>query len=82
LDVIALENELVFLGRRQGNADTVQHAYVAYKLLAQEVPDFKFRAAILNSAVHGEMGVYKTHFVLEALRDTDDHVVNQGLNGP
>lgn len=36
-------------------------------LLAQEITDFDGLAALLNDAVDGEMGVYCSHLVLEAL---------------
>ena len=50
-------------------------------LLAQEITDFNGTSRVLNDAVDGEMGIYKTHLVPEALRDSDDEVVNEGSNG-
>ena len=52
---------------------------VAY-LLAQEVTDFNGLTTALDDTVYGEMGIYKTHLVLETLCDTNDHVVYQGAD--
>ena len=45
--------------------------------LPQEVADFDRGSGLLNDAVDREMGIYKTHFVAETLRDADDEVVNE-----
>ena len=50
-------------------------------LLAQEVTDLQCTAAVLNDAVDGEMGIDVSHLVLEALRYTDNQVVDEGSDG-
>lgn len=37
---------------------------------------------IVGDSVDGEMCVDQSHLVEEALCDTDDHVLDQGLDGP
>ena len=43
-------------------------------LLAQEISDLEFRATVLDNAVDGEMGVYRTHLVLEALQSENSEL--------
>lgn len=61
------------------------HDDLADDLLANEVADLDDEVAglgiLLNVDVDREMGVDVTHLVLEALGDTDDHVVDQGADG-
>lgn len=51
---------------------------------SQHLPDLDLEetslAVLLNVDVNWEMGVDVTHLVLEALGNTDDHVVDQGLD--
>ena len=61
------------------------HDDSADNLLANEVADLDDWDAslsiLLNVDVDWEMGVDVAHLVLEALGDTDDHVVDQGADG-
>ena len=43
-------------------------------LLAQEISDLEFRATVLDNAVDGEMGVYRTQLVLEALQSENSEL--------
>lgn len=61
------------------------HLNATDDLLADEVADLDDEVSglviLLNVDVDWEMGVDVTHLVLEALGDTDDHVVDQGADG-
>lgn len=55
------------------------------KKQVSSIPDLNLVLAglgvLLNVDVDGEVGVDVAHLVLEALRDTDDHVVDDGADG-
>ena len=61
------------------------HLNATDDLLADEVADLNNKVSglgiLLNVDVDWEMGVDVTHLVLEALGDTNDHVVDQGADG-
>lgn len=48
---------------------TLSHADTADVLLSQKVPDLHQRAALLDHHVNGEMGIYRSHLVSEALKN-------------
>lgn len=50
-------------------------------LLSQKVADLDGLSAILHDQVDGEMRVDGADLVAEALCDTGDHVVDEGLDG-
>lgn len=50
------------------------------RLFSQKVSDLHSLSTVLNDTVDGEMGIYKTHLVLEALCDTGDHVLDERLD--
>lgn len=50
-------------------------------LLSQEVSDLDNGTVLDEVDVDGEMGVDVSHLVLETSGDTDDHVVDEGLDG-
>jgi hypothetical protein len=85
LDGVSAENELILLGLGSLNIDTRAHGDTANDLLANEVPDLDLPqiglGVLVEADVDGEMGVDVTHLVLEALGDTDDHVLDDGLDG-
>lgn len=53
---------------------------MAAHFFAQEIADLKLLAVFLDDRVDGEMGIHGTHFVLEALGDASDHVVDETLD--
>lgn len=85
LDRVAREDELVLLRRRDGDVDALGHDHAADNLLADEVADLNLPEAsvlgLVDVDVDGEMRVDVAHLVLEALCDTGDHVVDDGLDG-
>ena len=81
LDVVALDDDLV-LDVRESDGNTLEHWAVTNNLLTQEVTDLERTAALANDSVDGKVGVDKTHLVEEALGDTNDHVLDQRLDGP
>ena len=50
-------------------------------LTTQEVFDLELLLILGDDNVDGEMCMYESHFVSEALGDTDEHVVDQGFDG-
>lgn len=85
LEGVAEEDELILLGLGDLNIDTGLHNDAANDLLADEVADLNLEETglgiLINVDVDGEMGVDVAHLVLEALGDTDDHVVDEGADG-
>lgn len=75
------ENELVLLGLRGLDGDALTDRNVTDLLLTQEVSDLNDLAVLQEVDVDGEMGIDVSHLVLEALGDTNDHVVDKGLDG-
>lgn len=50
-------------------------------LLTEVVTDLNLGTLVLDVNVNGEMGVDVTHLVPEALGNTSDHILQNGLNG-
>merc|ERR1712166_340057 len=50
-------------------------------LSTEEVLNSDAGTVLGDDDVDGEMSVYQSHFVAEALSDTDDHVADEGLKG-
>lgn len=46
----------------------------------QEIADLKLLAVFLDDTVDGEVSVHCSHFVLEALCYTNDHIVDKAFN--
>lgn len=84
LQRVSGEGKLILLVLGDLDIDTLVHDDLADDLLADEVADLDDEVAglgiLLNVDVDWEMGVDVTHLVLEALGDTDDHVVDQGAD--
>lgn len=80
-DTYALNKHLVLLSLVVLDRDALEHVNVAHTLLAEEVPDLDALVVARNDHVDGEMRVHGTHLVLEAHRDTLDHVVHTGFGG-
>lgn len=85
LERVAGEDELVLLGGGDSDLNTLGHGHAVDDLLANEVADLNLEEAgllvLLKVDVDGKMGVDVAHLVLEALGDTDDHVVDDGADG-
>jgi len=81
-DVVTLEDYLILLRFGLRDRHAVQHLNVSDNLFAKEVPYFDGALVIGNNAVDWEMCVDRTHFVLEALRDSLDEIQNEALDGP
>jgi hypothetical protein len=85
LQRVASQDELILLGLGQLDIDTLLHDDSADNLLSDEVSDFDLPQASLVALVQvdvdGEMGVDISHLVLEALGDTDNHVLDDGSDG-
>lgn len=85
LERVAGQDKLILLGGRNDDIDTLGHGDAVDDLLADEVADLNLEEAgllvLLQVDVDGKMGVDVAHLVLEALGDTDNHVVNDGANG-
>ena len=79
------EGKLILLVLGGLDIDTLVHLNATDDLLADEVADLDDEVSrlgiLLNVDVNWEMSVDVTHLVLEALGDTDDHVVDQGADG-
>ena len=77
-----MQDKLILLGLGNLNLNTGGHEDPSNDLLSNEVSDLNLPLVVvlvlLQVDVDGEMGVYVTHFVLEALCDTNDQVVDQG----
>jgi len=82
LDVGALKDQFILLRLRLVYSYTLQHLHVSYNLLAQEITDFQSRAIVLDDTVDREMGIHCPHFVLEALRNTLDHIRDETPDRP
>jgi hypothetical protein len=96
LDVVTLEDDLV-LDFGKGDSDTGCHAAFSDNLLSHywsapfpipqveqqrtEVSDLEVGSIIVGDGVDGEMGVDQSHLVQESLCDTNDHVLDEGLDG-
>jgi len=50
-------------------------------LTSEEVFDFELLLILGDDNIDGEMCMYESHLVSEALGDTDEHVVDQGFDG-
>ena len=46
-----------------------------------EVSDLEVRTIVVGDSVDGEMCVDQSHLVEESLCDTNDHVLDEGLDG-
>ena len=81
LDRVPRQLQLILLVLAGLDLDTRPHDNLAHDLLADEVSDLNLVEAglgvLADVDVDGEMGVDVAHLVLEALGDTDDHVVDQ-----
>ena len=79
------EGKLILLVLGDLDVNTLVHDDLADDLLTDEVADLDDEVSglgiLLNVDVDWEMGVDVAHLVLEALGDTDDHVVDQGADG-
>lgn len=85
LDRVTRQLQLILLVLAGLDLNTWLHDNLADNLLADEVSDLNLVEAslgvLVDIDVDGEMGVDVAHLVLEALGDTDDHVVDQGADG-
>ena len=81
LDGIAGQDQLVFLLLGVLALDTIVHANSSNELLAQEVTDLDKGAGLRDGAVDGEMGVDSAKFVLVAVGDPLDQVLDVGADG-
>jgi len=77
--VNAIEDELALdvSGLLDGGASL--HLDNLVLLATEEVLDSDLGAVLGDNDVDGEMSVHKSHFVAEALSDTDDHVADRGF---
>jgi hypothetical protein len=80
IEIVTSDDQLILLGSRDLNIDTLQHLDTESDLLSQEVTDLNFLTIIVNNNVDGKMGIYVAHLVLETLGDTSDHVVDDGAD--
>jgi hypothetical protein len=80
LNAVALEDDFV-LDLRAVNGDSLDHLHSADDLLSQEVADLDQVLGVRDVNVDGEMRVDELHLVLEALGDTNHHVLDVGDNG-
>lgn len=85
LERVAGQDKLILLRSGDGGLNTLGHGDSADNLLANEVTDLDLPQTSLGVLVQvdvdGKMGVDVAHLVLEALGDTDDHVVDDGADG-
>jgi len=81
LDRVSSENELVLDIGGLLALHTLKHRDGANALLAEEVTDLHESSTLLKVDVDGEMGVHKTHLVLETLGYTSDHILDVGAGG-
>lgn len=85
LERVAAQDKLILLRSGDGSLNTLGHGDSADNLLANEVTDLDLPQTSLGVLVQvdvdGKMGVDVAHLVLEALGDTDDHVVDDGADG-
>ena len=85
LEGVAAQDELILLVLRDVDVDAGLHHHPANNLLADEVSDLDLEetssAVLLNVDVDGKMRVDVAHLVLEAFRDTDDQVADDGADG-
>jgi len=80
-DVSAVEDELILnLLVGEDGAAVVELDKVGL-LTAEEVLDLDGLAVLRNKSSDGEMRMHKSHLVSEALSNTNDHVVDVGLDG-
>jgi hypothetical protein len=79
--VSSLEDHAVLDLSAEFDGDSLDHVDVMDLLSTDEVLDVDARAILGDDAVDGEMSVNASHFVLEALGDTDAHVVDVGFKG-
>ena len=61
------------------DGDSGEHVNVLDLFTSEEVLHINARAVGGDDAVDGEMGVYGSHFVLETLSNTDEHVEDEGF---
>ena len=66
--VIALKDELIFLGSRVDTSDTLHHLDFADELLTQKVTDFNNSVVLRGDTVDGKVSVDSAHLVLETLQ--------------
>ena len=64
---VTLKDDLVLLGLGLGNGNTLEHGDLPNDLLSEEVSDREGLSTLTDDAVDGEMGIYRAHFVAEAL---------------
>ena len=67
LIVAAFEDDLVLEGLACNNFDSVEHLNFVDLRAAKEVLELDALAILGNAEVDGEVSVYESHFVLEAL---------------
>ena len=65
--VIALQDELIFLSSGVDTSDTLHHLDFADELLTQKVADFNNSVVLRGDTVNGKVSIYGTHLVLETL---------------
>lgn len=71
--VNSVENELVLHVLREGNLGAIQHLHGEVLLSTEEVLHSDFGAVFRDSNVDGEMSVYQSHLVAEALILSANH---------
>lgn len=69
------------LGGRLADGNTLKHGDVTNNLLSEEVADLDSILLLVDDDVDGEMGVNKTHLVLEAVGDALDEVLDARADG-
>lgn len=83
LEGVAGQDQLILLSLGDLDVNTGLHDDSTDELLADEVPDLNLVDTVrvlVQVDVDGEMGVDVSHLVLEAFRDTDDQVVDEGAD--
>lgn len=80
LQIVTSDDELTLLLLADLDLDTLESLDVDSLLAAQVVLDLE-RAVLLDIQVGREESVDAAHLVLVTLGDTDDHVVDDGLDG-
>merc|ERR1719272_1165506 len=77
VNVGAGDHELILnSGLPLRDLDTWQHVHNAHDLLAKEVTDLDLGAVVGDGRVDREVGIYKTHAVLELLLYADEEIVD------
>jgi hypothetical protein len=82
--VVASQDELILLSRRDGSVNTLGHDDAADNLLSNKVADFDLPQtsllALVQVDVDGKMGIDVAHLVLESLCDASNHVLDDGAD--